>query len=120
MSEDDGSDVVRKKMLNLLEARKVDAGWSEKQPVDWRPVSVTHPDPNVNMAFTDKSCWYFIEQLLLDRHPIEVIALEKPPGEKGYVMLVETQPGSPDIYIKLQIGKDKLIGRSFHYSYRSK
>jgi len=120
MSKNDTLDSVRKKMLNLLEAGKTNVEWSKERPIDWRPDTVTNPDPDINMSFTPKTCWGFIEKLLLDRHPIEIITHEKPKGEKGYVMLFETESGLPDIYIKLQIINEILMGRSFHYSYRSK
>ena len=120
MSKNDALDVVRKKMLDLLEAGKITSGWSKERPVDWNPGSVTNPDPDVNMPFTHRTCWDFVGRLLQNGHPIEIITLEKPQGEKGYVMVFETESGSSDIYIKLQIGKGQLIGRSFHYSYQSK
>ena len=120
MSENDDLDIVRKEMLRLLEAGKVTDAWSKERPVDWRPGKVMNPYSEFGLEFTHRSCWDFIERLLLKKHPITVIPLEKPRGEKGYEMLFETESGYSDIYIKLQIGKDKLIGRSFHYSYRSK
>lgn len=117
MSENDNLDIVREKMLSLLEAGKYHV-----ERANWKPGSVLNPDPDVGMSFTRKTCWHFIEQLLRDRHRIEVITLDTPPGAKGYVMKFKTKE-NPDIYIKLQIsrGQDKLLGRSFHYSkYSSK
>ena len=60
--------------------------------------------------------WEFIADLLESGHPIEEVELHSPPGRKGYVMLVDAQQ-SQAIYIKLQMGSGKIIGRSFHYSY---
>ncbi|MCY3625165.1 MAG: hypothetical protein OXH71_00180 [Candidatus Dadabacteria bacterium] len=120
MSKNDALDIVRKKMLELLEAGKFTDAWSKQQPVDWNPGKIMDPYSDIGLEFTHRSCWDFIGRLLRDKHPIEVTTLEKPPGEKGYEMVFETEPGYSDIYIKLQIGRDKLIGRSFHYSYRSK
>lgn len=120
MSENDALDIVRKKMLDLLEAGKTISEWSEERPTNWRPSSVTNPNPDINMPFTHRTCWDFIERLLLDKHPIKPITLKKPQGEKGYEMLFETESGPSDIYIKLQIGNGQLIGRSFHYSDWSK
>ena len=120
MSKDDALDVVRKKMLDLLEAERTFSKWSEERPTDWRPASVTNPNSVLGMTFTDKTCWGFIEELLQDKHPLEPITLKEPPGEKAYVMLFETESGPSDIYIKLQIIKGQLWGRSFHYSDRSK
>lgn len=108
-------------MLELIEARKTDTTFSKERPVRWEPTKVTNPDPAVGMPFTEPGCWYFIEGLLRNRHKIEVVTLEKPPGEKGYVMLFKQEPGQ-DIYIKLQFGKnqERLFGRSFHYSDRER
>ncbi len=117
MSENENLDAVREKMLELIEAGKTDATFSKERPVRWEPTKITNPDPVVGMPFTPRGCWYFIEKLLRNRHPIEGITLEKPPGEKGYVMLFKQETGQ-DIYIKLQFGKGQewLFGRSFHYS----
>ncbi len=121
MSEKENLDEVREKMLELIEAGKRSATFSKERPVHWEPTRVTNPDPTVGMPFTSTGCWYFIEKLLRDRHRIEVITLEKPPGEKGYVMLFKQETGQ-DIYIKLQFGKGQkwLFGRSFHYSDRER
>ena len=108
--------------MRLIEAGKTDTRFSKEQPVDWRPTKVINPAPDVvGMYFSAKSCWYFIEKLLRDKHPIEIVTLEKPPGEKGYVMLFKQETGQ-DIYIKLQFGKNQewLFGRSFHYSDRER
>ena len=117
MPENDDLDAVRKKMLNLLEAGKFTDAWSKERPVDWNPGKVMNPYSDIGMEFTHESCWDFIGQLLLEGHPIEVVPLKKPQGEKGYVMIFQTKPGYSDIYIKLQIAGDTLVGRSFHYSY---
>ena len=54
--------------------------------------------------------------MLEDGHPVEVMRLDKPPGAKGYVMKIDIEPDRPKLYIKLQLGSGKIIGRSFHYS----
>ena len=117
MSENENLNAVREKMLELIEARKRSATFSKERPVRWEPTKVTNPNPVVGISFTHTGCWYFIEELLGNSHPMEVITLEKPPGEKGYVMLFKQETGQ-DIYIKLQFGKNQewLFGRSFHYS----
>lgn len=74
-------------------------------------------DPRSNQFhphFTRQSCWEYIEQILDSGHEIEIISLKKPRGSKGYVMKVEQGPENPKLYIKLQIGRDRVIGRSFH------
>lgn len=119
MSENENLDAVREKMLELIEAGRTDVTFSEEQPVRWEPSKVTNPV--VGVPFSRRECWYFIEKLLREGHPIEVITLKKPLGEKGYVMLFEQETGQ-DIYIKLQLGKgqQRLFGRSFHYSDRER
>jgi hypothetical protein len=47
---------------------------------------------------------------------IEIIELQFPPGKNAYVMLVPSHDPKTPIYIKLQLGGDSVIGRSFHYS----
>ena len=34
-------------------------------------------------------------------------------------MKIELEPGQAQLYIKLQLGSGKIIGRSFHYSERN-
>ena len=31
-------------------------------------------------------------------------------------MKIDIEPGQPRLYVKLQLGSGKIIGRSFHYS----
>ena len=59
-----------------------------------------------------------IAELLDGGHPLEEIILYKPPGKRAYVMHVELVVGQPKLYIKLELRSGKVIGRSFHYSYR--
>ena len=33
-------------------------------------------------------------------------------------MRIDIEPGQPQLYVKLQLGSGKIIGRSFHYSER--
>jgi len=73
-------------------------------------------NPRSGLPFTPNGAWHFIEEKLEDECPIEEIELKVPPGSKGYVLLVSGGNNKPDIYIKLQLGSDRVIGRSFHYS----
>lgn len=93
------------------------AEFTEEAPIDWRPYSVKDPRPERFFAtFTKDSCWEFILEKLEEGHEIEEVNLEKPRGSKGYVMKIDMDTKEPQLYIKLQIGIDKAIGRSFHYS----
>ena len=68
------------------------------------------------MEFTDVGAWEFVTWLLEAGHPIEVITLDKPEGKPGYVLKYQANPSERVIYIKLELGSGKVIGRSFHYS----
>ena len=93
------------------------AEFTEEAPTDWRPDSVKDPRPERLFAtFTKDSCWEFILEKLEEGHKIEEIELRKPLGSKGYVMKIDVGTKEPQLYVKLQIGIDKVIGRSFHYS----
>lgn len=107
---------IRHQLITLADrktARVVD--WSPERPTDWRPHSVRNPDGIFDTHFSDAAAWDLIVSQLFADCEVETIILEKPPGATGYVMLIELEPGRP-IYIKLQLGSGKIIGRSFHYS----
>jgi hypothetical protein len=87
-------------------------GW----PRDWRPGTVVDPHDADQQVFTEAGAWEFIAELLEAGHPIQGIELENPAGKKGYVLVANGGEKRPDIYIKLQLGSGKVIGRSFHYS----
>ena len=70
----------------------------------------------IDTHFTDSTAWEFIARRLECGEDVEVIELDKPKGAKGYVMTIALQPGVPALYVKLQLGSGKIIGRSFHYS----
>lgn len=92
--------------------------FSRDRPTDWRPGQVRNPDGMVDTHFTDTAAWELIASKLEDGHPVEIVELEKPPGATGYVMKIDIEPGQPLLYVKLQLGSGKIIGRSFHYSER--
>ncbi len=105
-----------RKQIALLARRKESriVPRSPDMPCDWRPTTVTNPAANI--PFTDISAWHYIADLVESGHPIETITLDKPPGETGFVMLVEMEAESPRLYIKLQLKRGRIFGRSFHYS----
>ena len=47
---------------------------------------------------------------------IQVVELAQPPGKKGYVMSLPSNDPAKPLYVKLQLGADSVIGRSFHYT----
>ena len=77
------------------------------RPTDWRPGQVRNP-----------AAWELIASRLEEDHPVEIVELRKPAGATGYVMKIDIEPGRPRLYVKLQLGSGKIIGRSFHYSDR--
>lgn len=108
------SDDIRKRLTLLCRSsRKRTSIFTKKRPNRWSPTSICRPgsiDP-----FTEAGAWEFVAICLEDGVEIEVITLDKPPDKIGYVMLVPGDHGE-DIYIKLEIVGDKVVGRSFHVS----
>ena len=106
--------------IQVNDASRV-AEFTEEAPIDWRPHSVKDSRPERLFAtFTKDSCWEFILEKLENGHEIEEVKLKNPRGSKGYVMKIDMGTKEPQLYIKLQIGTDKAIGRSFHYSKHEK
>ena len=112
-------DAIRHQLVVL--ARRANARttkFSPDRPSDWRPEQVRTPDGVLDTHFTEKAAWDRIASSIEDGHPLETIQLDKPPGATGYVMKIDIEPGRPQLYIKLELGSGKIIGRSFHYSER--
>lgn len=102
-------------------ARRKDAritAFSRDRPTDWRPGQVRNPAGLLDTHFTDAAAWELIASRIEDGHALEIVRLDQPPGATGYVMKVDLAPGQPQLYVKLQLGSGKIIGRSFHYSER--
>ncbi len=90
--------------------------FSKDRPADWRPGQVRNPNGILDTHFTDAAAWELIASRLEDGHPVEIVELRKPAGSTGYVMKIDIEPDRPKLYVKLQLGSGKIIGRSFHYS----
>ncbi len=71
------------------------------------------------MPFTSAGAWHFIADLIEDGHLIGEVLLEQPHGAFGYEMHVETGAESL-LYIKVNMHRGYILGRSFHYSYRKR
>ena len=111
------SEPIRHELVVLARRSKSRvAKFSPDRPTDWRPGQVRNPSGMLDSYFTDFSAWEYIATKLESGHPVEVVALDKPPGAEGYVMKIDIETGQPQLYIKLQLGAGKIIGRSFHYS----
>ena len=87
-------------------------GW----PRDWRPGTVVDPNDADQQVFTEPGAWEFIADLLAAGCPIQEIKLDTPAGKTGYVVVTSGGEKRSEIYVKLQLGSGKVIGRSFHYS----
>jgi hypothetical protein len=108
------SDAIRHQLQAIARRKKArDTLWSPVRPNDWRPTEVINPRDG--QPFTPAGAWEYIAELL-ETHPIDEMELDQPAGKTGYVMKVASPDG--EIYIKLQLGSGKIIGRSFHYSTR--
>ena len=92
--------------------------FSSDRPTDWRPGQVRNPAGLLDTHFTDAAAWELIASRLEDGHPVETVELRQPAGATGYVMKIDIEPGYLKLYVKLQLGSGKIIGRSFHYSER--
>lgn len=75
-------------------------------------------NPESGLPFTEVRAWEYIADLLDANHPLTEITLEHPPGELAYVMTVSLAERTPELYVKLQLLRRKVLGRSFHYSDR--
>ena len=98
-------------------ARKTD--FSPELPTEWRPYEVRRPEGGFFPYFTEGAAWEFIADRLESGHEVEVVTLHKPPNTNGYVMKIELAPDTPMLYVKLQLRRGQVVGRSFHYSNRS-
>jgi hypothetical protein len=91
--------------------------FSKKMPIRWEPHNIINP--KTDFAFSDDSAWDLIANLLEDlEYPIKVIVLDKPPGMEAIVIMHVLVPTQPELYIKVHMGHQKVIGRSFHISTR--
>lgn len=92
------------------------AAFTIQRPTEWRPTEVLNPNGLLDTHFTGTTAWEFIASKLEAGEDVEIIRLRKPKGAKAYVMKIDLGPGLPELYVKLQMGSTKVIGRSFHYS----
>ena len=113
------SESIRHQLVGLARRRKARVTeFSRDRPTVWQPGEVRNPDGRLDTHFTDAAAWELIASKLEDGHPVEIVELEKPRGATGYVMKIAIEPDRPLLYVKLQLGSGKIIGRSFHYSER--
>ena len=77
---------------------------------------VRNPRGDFETHFSNEGAWELIASELESGRKVETIKLIKPPGTKGYVMLIDLEPNASPVYVKVQLRGNKIIGRSFHYS----
>ena len=110
-------DSIRRELIVLARrSNSRTSQFSSSRPTDWRPSQVRNPDGILDRYFTDPAAWELIATQLEAGHPVEIVELKKPPGAKGYVMKIDIEPDQYQLYVKVQLGSGKIIGRSFHYS----
>ena len=105
---------IRRDLARLCRSRKTrTAEFSSSRPTQWQPWKTVHPQ--TKEIFTEDGAWQFAADLLDAGELLKEVLLEKPPGKKGYVMVIPVEGRRP-IYIKLQLGAGRVFGRSFHHS----
>ena len=106
---------VRRELAILARrAHARDTQFLRGRPCRWHPTTVRSTDPD--FFFTEVGAWEFIADLLESGHELREIELRHPLGKRAYVMIVQHLADHPSVYIKLQLGAGKIIGRSFHYA----
>ncbi len=101
--------------IRFLQDWKKSAKFTRDVPIDWKLNSVKDPHPNRFFdEFTRDNCWKFILEKTVEGHEIEEVEFDQPPGSKSYVMEIHIGANEPLLYVKLQVGRDKVIGRSFY------
>jgi len=116
-AEDAATRIARVRRELALLAKRSEArivATHRDRPCKWWPGTVKSAVSD--MTFTEAGAWHFVVERLEAGEVLEEVVLRKPPGKLGYVMKVRVDPAHELIYIKLQLGAGKVIGRSFHYS----
>ena len=87
-------------------------GHPPTDPAKWYPTTII--DPRSGKPFTDAGAWDFVAEMLVGDNRVNIQSFDTPPNETAYTMNIPTTAGI--IYIKVRMGKGRIIGRSFHYS----
>jgi hypothetical protein len=107
-------DAIKRHIGVLVRRKDYVVPHDPRYPTRWWFGGVT--DPRSGKPFTPFGAWDFIAEKLDETGTrIKEIAMDKPPGTKGYVLREPTKWGI--IYIKVQFGGEGrvIFGRSFHY-----
>lgn len=109
---------LRLLMARLAEHRNTRVNsFSAKLPTDWGPEKIENPQ--TGFPFSDDSAWLLIAELLENKdQEVDLITLKKPPGQEAIEILYKLTL-TTTLYIKVHLGAgNKVIGRSFHVSYK--
>ena len=107
---------VRLQLISLGSRRRTRTSvFTRQRPTDWRPSQVLDPHGD-GQCFTDDGAWRYICDQLEEGHEFREVILNKPPGKSAYVMIFVLADDQPPLYVKLELGSGKVLGRSFHYS----
>lgn len=110
-------DPIRRQLVSLVRRpQSRNATFNRMRPKKWQPAQVRNPNGILDADFTDSTAWEFIASRLESGEPVEVIKLDKPQGQNGYVMKIDIGSDMPRLYVKLELSGSKVFGRSFHYS----
>lgn len=116
MSAEEISPQVRAELARLCRSSKQRSSeFSRLSPTRWSPGKVVDPNSENGHCFTPTTAWEYLASCLEDGQAVEVMILDQPVGKKGYVLKIP-QPNKQILYIKLQLCKPGILGRSFHYS----
>lgn len=86
-------DSVRHQLVTLVRRGDRTAEFTRARPTDWRPGDVPNPNGLLLPYFDDDSAWELIASRLDEGHDVEIIPLDQPRGNKGYVMKIRSQSG---------------------------
>ena len=111
---------IRHEIVTLVRRGARTSEFTTARPTDWRPEQVPNPEGLLLPYFDDRSAWELIASKLESGHDVQTVTLEQPPGKTGYVMRIDLNPGRPLLYVKLELGRGEVIGRSFHESARKR
>jgi len=108
-------------LVQLIRQRRVYDAFTPKRPTDWRPRDVQHPGSFLG-HFTSRSAWEFIAKRLQKGVAVEEVLLRRPKGGLGFEFTAHLEGATEGIYVKIELsrGRNRVFGRSFHPSYRTK
>ncbi len=108
---------VRRQLVVLARRKRCrDVAFRPDRPTEWRPQTVRNPFAELDDYFTWAAAREFIASKLDSGHEVKSIELQNPGRATGYVLHIELESGRRPLYVKLQLGSGKIIGRSFHDS----